>query len=508
MCVDEGEVKVRLKPPTAGVRILSIDGGGVRGVVPLESLSLLQNQLGPDLPLDSLFDQAFGTSSGGLITLGLFLKHWTIDDCIKTFDTFTRQLFGVHLTKGRKIWTRLRDYFRCWLSDGCYDIDDLEALLKDVFGAEQRMFDADRAGIAGCKVAVTGTTISDATAFIFSNYNGHGKRGKTCDYKHVRPQRIEQEPFVWEALFKPASINGLGIFQDGGLKHNNPVDLALWESKKIWSPDTGPDVVLSLGTGTEDYLKSAKAPHFRHVFNDGFIPRLCRSFMSSLDGERAWQDLENRLDDCSRSDYFRWNIPLYGEEPRIDDIEQIDRLRASVHVQADREENRRQTAVALLAATFYLELKDIPPFECGQYTCHGMIKCRNNFEAVLEALTRLCGDGITFRTDQIGLGSLSGNDMCSMCGRYVKDVVFNVRHLEETISIRLQYQQRHRRKISGFPHSVSWFLKQQRLRNDFGASENDFPTSLDCPGCQRYYGKSKKRNLEVTDLDRKRRRVE
>ena len=93
------------------------------------------------------------------------------------------------------------------------------------------------------------------------------------------------------SLFKPAGIQGVGTFQDGGLKHNNPVDLALWESKQIWPPNTAPDVVLSLGTGTEDCLKSLKAPHFRHVLNDGFIPRLCRSFMSSLDGQRAWQDL-------------------------------------------------------------------------------------------------------------------------------------------------------------------------------------------------------------------------
>ena len=32
---------IRIKPPTAGVRILYINGGGTRGVVPLESLYLL-----------------------------------------------------------------------------------------------------------------------------------------------------------------------------------------------------------------------------------------------------------------------------------------------------------------------------------------------------------------------------------------------------------------------------------------------------------------------------------
>ncbi len=59
-----GTLTAGLKPPTAGVRILSIDGGGIRGVVPLAFLELLQISIGPQLRLQDLFDLAFGTSSG------------------------------------------------------------------------------------------------------------------------------------------------------------------------------------------------------------------------------------------------------------------------------------------------------------------------------------------------------------------------------------------------------------------------------------------------------------
>ena len=57
-----------MKPPTAGVRLLSIDGGGVRGVLPLQALENLEATLnrltGLSGPIQEHFDLALGTSSG------------------------------------------------------------------------------------------------------------------------------------------------------------------------------------------------------------------------------------------------------------------------------------------------------------------------------------------------------------------------------------------------------------------------------------------------------------
>ena len=174
---------------------MCVDGGGVRGVVPLEFLGLLQELLGPELCLQDFFEQAFGTSSGklctprqqyltvfvgGLIVLGLFLKHWDVSRCMRVFDVLIRDFFGIHMTKGSGVLTRLRDWFRCWLSDGRYDVSMLEASLKDVFGDDRRIFDVDRYGASGRKVVVTATTLSDASTYIFSNYNGIGTRDRGC----------------------------------------------------------------------------------------------------------------------------------------------------------------------------------------------------------------------------------------------------------------------------------------------------------------------------------------
>ena len=58
---------VRLKPFSVDDRIISIDEGDTRGVIPLEKLVIIQDIMGPELELQDLFDIAFGTSVGKLL---------------------------------------------------------------------------------------------------------------------------------------------------------------------------------------------------------------------------------------------------------------------------------------------------------------------------------------------------------------------------------------------------------------------------------------------------------
>lgn len=64
ICSTPSDLRVVLKPPTAGIRVLNIDGGGVRGVVPLKILELLQASMGQGGPIQDYFDIAFGVSAG------------------------------------------------------------------------------------------------------------------------------------------------------------------------------------------------------------------------------------------------------------------------------------------------------------------------------------------------------------------------------------------------------------------------------------------------------------
>lgn len=55
---------IRLKPRCAGVRILTLDGGGVRGIMELALLDKLERRVGLKLPIKDLFDLIMGTSTG------------------------------------------------------------------------------------------------------------------------------------------------------------------------------------------------------------------------------------------------------------------------------------------------------------------------------------------------------------------------------------------------------------------------------------------------------------
>ena len=54
----------KLKPRCAGLRLLTLDGGGVRGIVEIALLEKLECRVGLDVPMRELFDLIVGTSTG------------------------------------------------------------------------------------------------------------------------------------------------------------------------------------------------------------------------------------------------------------------------------------------------------------------------------------------------------------------------------------------------------------------------------------------------------------
>ena len=55
---------IRKKPKFAGVRVLTLDGGGVRGIIELTILAEIEHRVGLGAPIRELFDLIVGTSTG------------------------------------------------------------------------------------------------------------------------------------------------------------------------------------------------------------------------------------------------------------------------------------------------------------------------------------------------------------------------------------------------------------------------------------------------------------
>jgi hypothetical protein len=285
--------------------------------------------------------------------------------------------------------------------------------------------------------------------------------------------------------FGPAKIKNIGAFQDGGLRFNNPVNLLLWESQHIWPEIQKPDLVLSVGTGTEIPSGSPKASHFRHIFRDGFIPRLYRCFLSSIDGQIAWRELINRLSEEDGRDYVRLNVSLASPAPALDDISKIECLRESVHLQFEKSSAHLNVAYKLLMARFYFSLEEIPQRQpSGLYHCFGVVRCRLPGETAVQCLRLLgCAD-ISLELNQGFLTAIdwTGN-ICRLCHRFSQRVDFLVRDLGDPLTLTWNSEMG-RRRVSAFPQSMTWFVRQQGLDMIFGSADHGLPGRLECHVCR------------------------
>ena len=69
------EITIKIHPPTAGVGVLCIDGGGARGVLPLKFMKRIEDRIGLSIPLQKFFKVAFGVSSGESRSRGLSIPY-------------------------------------------------------------------------------------------------------------------------------------------------------------------------------------------------------------------------------------------------------------------------------------------------------------------------------------------------------------------------------------------------------------------------------------------------
>ncbi|PVH95425.1 FabD/lysophospholipase-like protein [Periconia macrospinosa] len=476
----------RLVPPTAGIRVLTLDGGGVRGTVPLVFLQHIEHLLMKfDCPARDYFDYVCGTSAGGLVTIGLFLLQWDAAEAMKQLEDVAEKTFSER-DRGSTVFEKALKIMLAYIEDGKYSLSAIQDAFKASFGSEIKMFNPLR---NDTKVAVTTTTVKESTPALFTNYNG-GKRSSESGYDVLRAERPVDDISLSEAacctsaapwFFKPQHVR-LGTFQDGGLHHNCPSEIADWEIKFLWPEKSVPDYALSLGTGTAAYTTST-APH-RKTYR--FITRLWQNFMRSLDSEEAWKRFYNNLPASTRHRYHRLNLRFSNLEPRLDDVSSIKQLKSQTAEAVCSSYNNIGPIIdTMKASMFYFELDGLPreldglPRELDglpqaremRYEVSGFILCRLDlslkgrqhlYENLLDTGSWFVVQGeLTRCVESIPKGYPPFKCRIRFTVGSDEEILMLIRGMTESSSL-----------ISGFPTTVNKLINHQQLDSPFGTIDH------------------------------------
>jgi uncharacterized protein len=227
-------------------RLLSLDGGGIRGALTLEVLKALEDLLrtetggGDDFVLGDWFDYIAGTSTGAIIAAGL---AWGMS--VRTIEEFYRRL-------GRSMFRKPILPRRFWYR---YRADTLTTTLKEVFG-EETTFGDPRLRTLLMMVLRNDSTdspwpLSNATVAKFND-----RSLPDCNLDLPLWQLVRGSTAA--PTYFPAEVIRIGgrkvIFSDGGVtSFNNPAfQLFLMATLKAYGLgwETGEDRLLLVSVGT------------------------------------------------------------------------------------------------------------------------------------------------------------------------------------------------------------------------------------------------------------------
>lgn len=188
---------------------------------------------------------------------------------------------------------------------------------------------------------------------------------------------------------------------DGGVLHNNPVNVAMAEARQIClasNQTPTPDIVLSLGTGlpkehSDDFQDQKDANLPRLSFFRKMITLVQYQIQLNLDAESRWRQHAERYHDNSdwEQRLFRLNPDLKQEPPNMDDVDMVEPLKLMVTGWLDGERVKAQIneiCGVLVASSFYFQPSGSmrQGNEQGSMVLKGVIKCRLSDRSELRAL--------------------------------------------------------------------------------------------------------------------------
>ncbi|PWS33358.1 patatin-like phospholipase family protein [Pedobacter paludis] len=314
------------------LNILSLDGGGIRGIIPCRIMQFIEEQTGK--PISKFFNVVAGTSTGGIITLGLTAENDEGENVFSAADMKSLYLeHGSEIFSGRKggILSKISPT----LFNRPYDNSKIEAILEERFGKQML-------SNAKTNVIITTYDIQRGRPFYFSSRLAQNNPSEDFAIKDVARSTSAAPTF-----FKPSVLeteaNGEVSFIDGGVFANNPAILAYNEAKELWKlqrqaltpatfasgtkgfdpvvsadDDDFPFFMLSIGTGyTKSSIEGTQASKWRN--KDWFEPLMTDIFMRGV-AENTHFNMQHLLPDyrSGAKRYIRLDMELPEQAAAMD----------------------------------------------------------------------------------------------------------------------------------------------------------------------------------------------
>ena len=219
-------------------KILSIDGGGMRGIIPAKILCELEEELhkraGADARLCDYFDLICGTSTGGIIAIGLAL------------GMSAKDMLNLYVEHGKEIFSH--KWIRLFTKGRFYDQTVLKKYLQEAYGV---------ARLDDCRTRICVPTY-DLYRGVIHVLKTRQHKGLARDY-HIPAVDAALSTSAAPVYFHPYTFHYTNIDSenmnsafhhvDGGVFANNPALIGVIEANSCLNVPWEDIELLSLGTG-------------------------------------------------------------------------------------------------------------------------------------------------------------------------------------------------------------------------------------------------------------------
>ncbi|MGB9242728.1 MAG: patatin-like phospholipase family protein [Candidatus Acidiferrales bacterium] len=279
------------------IKVLAIDGGGIRGIIPAVILAEIQNRLGVDL--FKAFDLIAGTSTGGIIALGIGAG------CKDNGPFSPDELLDLYVQNGPAIFRKNVITPERQVLLPKYSPDALEAALDQFFG------DAEFKS-ALTPLLISSYDLQGQLPFFFKSHKIASDPTYNWQLTDIA-RATSAAPTFFPPLHLTRGDEDYALV-DGGVFVNNPSMAAYAEARSLY-PEALAFTVISVGTGDrQDQITYASAKDWGLLgWAKEIVPVLMDSVSEAVDFElRA-------LPGCT---YYRLQVPhLQNASNSMDDAD-------------------------------------------------------------------------------------------------------------------------------------------------------------------------------------------